>query len=100
MQTFAPPEPRHSDTPPLTRLLCRLRHGLCSLRRVGHLVGYGLGYAVLLARAGVLTGRVVGHLDLNGVVGKEKENMMTKHKPKESLSQTDTVTLQQYRVLT
>ena len=35
-------------------------------------MGYGLGYAVLLARAGVLPGRVVGHLDLDGAVGKEK----------------------------
>ena len=56
-----------SDRPPrLTRLLRGLSHGLCALGRVGHLVCYGLGDAVLLARAGVLTRRVVGHLDLDG----------------------------------
>ena len=64
-------------------------------------MGYGLGYAVLLARAGVLPGRVVGHLDLDGAVGRRRrDSVMTKHKPKESPSQTDTVTLQEFKVLT
>lgn len=48
----------------LTWLLCWLRHGLCALGWVRHLVGHWLGHTVLLAWAWILTRRVVWDLYL------------------------------------